>query len=186
MRKLQQQGFTLIELLVVIAIIGVLAAIVLIAINPLEQINRGIDASAKNNVSSVGNSAQAYYTAIGAGGSPTYARTQSIMVTAGDMKSTVLPEPSTAAGGYCAGSGNTCLSGATDCQSGGASVCGNMIAYAKTVSQQSVTLANNAGAGAVTTCTTANTYFAYTATLTTTKAGWYCGPAAPGPGATVF
>ena len=38
-----QRGFTLIELLIVIAILGVLAAAVLSAINPVEQINRGRD-----------------------------------------------------------------------------------------------------------------------------------------------
>ncbi len=38
-----QKGFTLIELLIVIAILGVLAAAVLSAINPVEQINRGRD-----------------------------------------------------------------------------------------------------------------------------------------------
>lgn len=42
LRKIQQ-GFTLIELLIVIAILGVLAAAVLSAINPVEQINRGRD-----------------------------------------------------------------------------------------------------------------------------------------------
>lgn len=41
--KKVQKGFTLIELLIVIAILGVLAAAVLSAINPIEQINRGRD-----------------------------------------------------------------------------------------------------------------------------------------------
>lgn len=44
--KLQSsKGFTLVELLVVIAIIGILAAGVLVAINPLEQIRRTQDQS---------------------------------------------------------------------------------------------------------------------------------------------
>ncbi|MBI2031792.1 MAG: prepilin-type N-terminal cleavage/methylation domain-containing protein, partial [Candidatus Levybacteria bacterium] len=33
-----QKGFTLIELLVVIAILGILAAVLLVGVNPLEQI----------------------------------------------------------------------------------------------------------------------------------------------------
>src|SRR5258708_9646232 len=42
------KGFTLIELLVVIAILGVLAAAILAAIDPLEQIRKSQDSSAKD------------------------------------------------------------------------------------------------------------------------------------------
>lgn len=46
MAKLQfEKGFTLIELLVVIAIIAVLAAVVLVLVNPLELMRRGRDAT---------------------------------------------------------------------------------------------------------------------------------------------
>ncbi|HLD01481.1 MAG TPA: prepilin-type N-terminal cleavage/methylation domain-containing protein, partial [Patescibacteria group bacterium] len=41
------KGFTLIELLIVIAVLGVLATIVLVAIDPLEQLSRGTDAGQK-------------------------------------------------------------------------------------------------------------------------------------------
>lgn len=44
-------GFTLVELLIVIALLGVLAAAVLAAINPLEQANRARDAKYKSDSS---------------------------------------------------------------------------------------------------------------------------------------
>lgn len=61
--KKAQQGFTLIELLVVIAVLGVLAASVLIAINPLEQLARGRDAGRKSTVNQLGHAVEAYATA---------------------------------------------------------------------------------------------------------------------------
>lgn len=49
------KGFTLIELLIVIAIIGILAAALLIAIDPAEKIRLANDTRAMNNVSEVSN-----------------------------------------------------------------------------------------------------------------------------------
>lgn len=57
-----KKGFTLIELLIVIAVLGVLAAVVLVAINPVEQLARGRDAGRKNTVGQLNSAAQAYYT----------------------------------------------------------------------------------------------------------------------------
>ncbi|MBI2034142.1 MAG: type II secretion system protein [Candidatus Levybacteria bacterium] len=57
-----RRGFTLIELLVVIAVMGVLGAIVLIAINPLDQIARGRDAGRKSNLSQLRHAVQSRYT----------------------------------------------------------------------------------------------------------------------------
>ena len=60
-----QKGFTLIELLVVIAVLGVLATIVLLAVNPGEQLARARDTSRVAAVTQLGRSLQAYYTAAG-------------------------------------------------------------------------------------------------------------------------
>lgn len=60
--KSSQKGFTLVELLVVIGVLGVLAAAVLTAINPLEQLARGRDGGRKSTVSQLGNAVQSYYT----------------------------------------------------------------------------------------------------------------------------
>lgn len=57
-----KKGFTLIELLIVIAILGVLAVVVLVAINPLEQLARTRDAGRISSVTQVGHAVQAYYT----------------------------------------------------------------------------------------------------------------------------
>lgn len=61
-RKLCSKGFTLIELLVVMAVIGVLAAIILVALNPNEQFARSRDAQRKSNLGQLARALQAYAT----------------------------------------------------------------------------------------------------------------------------
>lgn len=58
-------GFTLIELLIVMAILGVLAVVVLVAINPVQQLARTRDAGRKSGVAQLGRSLEAYYTSHG-------------------------------------------------------------------------------------------------------------------------
>lgn len=82
-----KKGFTLIELLIVIAVLGVLAAVVLVAINPAEQLARGRDAGRKSSVGQLGRAIQAFYTNSSA--YPTalqWTTTPSILVTTGDVK----------------------------------------------------------------------------------------------------
>lgn len=59
---LRRQGFTLIELLVVIAVLGILASVVLVAINPAQRIAEAQDAGRKNDVSQVATGLESYYT----------------------------------------------------------------------------------------------------------------------------
>jgi prepilin-type N-terminal cleavage/methylation domain-containing protein len=56
------QGFTLIELLVVIAVIGILAAALLLAIDPIDKINAGNDTKVINDTRSIHDAALRYYT----------------------------------------------------------------------------------------------------------------------------
>src|SRR4030042_6601 len=57
-----KKGFTLIELLIVMAILGVLAVVVLIAINPVQQLARTRDTGRKSAVTQMGRTLQAYFT----------------------------------------------------------------------------------------------------------------------------
>ena len=56
------KGFTLIELLVVIAILGILAAVVLIAINPAERIKEANDTQIRSDVSTIASAIEACFT----------------------------------------------------------------------------------------------------------------------------
>ena len=62
MNKKLMKGFTLIELLIVMAILGVLAVVVLVAINPVQQLARTRDAGRKSGIAQIGRALEAYYT----------------------------------------------------------------------------------------------------------------------------
>jgi len=55
-----RQGFTLVELLIVIAVLGILAVVVLIAINPVEQFRRTRDAGRASTVAQLGHALEAF------------------------------------------------------------------------------------------------------------------------------
>jgi len=86
MKKIFQKGFTLIELLVVIAILGILAAVLVTAINPAAKINQAKDAALKSDISGIGNAMQSYYTNSGTTGTPYYPAVVADLVP-GELKS---------------------------------------------------------------------------------------------------
>lgn len=62
MTKKILKGFTLIELLIVIAVLGTLAVVVLIALNPVQQLARTRDSGRSSSVAQLGRSMIAYGT----------------------------------------------------------------------------------------------------------------------------
>lgn len=102
-----QKGFTLIELLIVIAVLGVLAAVVLAAINPLEQLRRGRDSGRLSSVSQLGHGMTQYMTAQNLTAPPTVsaltAGFQTVIKNAGEIVN-VIQAPGS--GSSCSASGN--------------------------------------------------------------------------------
>lgn len=62
MKKTWNKGFTLIELLVVIAVLGILAAVVLVAINPQARIQDARNSGVKSDIGQIGSALEAYFT----------------------------------------------------------------------------------------------------------------------------
>lgn len=81
-----QKGFTLIELLIVIAIIGILAAVVLVGLDPVNQLARGRDAGRKTTVGQLERAVEAYYTSRVATYPTANSTWISTLVTAGEVK----------------------------------------------------------------------------------------------------
>lgn len=112
-------GFTLIELLVVIAIVGILMAVVIIGINPIDKINQANDSKVMSDVGTVGSALEAYAT-LNTGSYPDNTDKVSGLVASGDLKLapvaatgytytyTALPVACTTAGKTCT---SACYSG---------------------------------------------------------------------------
>jgi len=78
---MKNKGFTLIELLVVIALVGVLAGVVIVAINPATRLAEGRDAGRKSDIGQIATGMEAYFTR-----NQVYPDVVSDLVTSGDLK----------------------------------------------------------------------------------------------------
>ncbi|MBI3282988.1 type II secretion system protein [Candidatus Curtissbacteria bacterium] len=95
-------GFTLIELLIVVTILGVLAATIIIAINPAKRNRQARDSARKSDVGQIANSLKAYFALNGAYPPGSGAATGSgltVMTATGDLA--IIPsDPSPNGGQY--------------------------------------------------------------------------------------
>jgi prepilin-type N-terminal cleavage/methylation domain-containing protein len=93
-----RKGFTLIELLIVIGILGILAAGLLAALDPLEQLRRGRDTNRRRTATELVGALNRYYSVVGSfpwgNTASTFANVTSLqntvlgsLVTAGELKS---------------------------------------------------------------------------------------------------
>ena len=85
----KSKGFTLIELLIVIAIMGILAAAVLIAVNPAKRTNQAKDATVKSDIGQIGTGLQAYY--VSTGSYPSDGEGLAKLTGSGDLKTVPTP-----------------------------------------------------------------------------------------------
>ncbi len=100
--SLLARGFTLIELLVVIAILGILAAAVLVAINPGKRTRQAQDAKRKNDIGAIATEVQGYYTTPGQG---TYPTSLEVLTAGSYLKQMPLDPTSGLAYGYATNTG---------------------------------------------------------------------------------
>ena len=89
------KGFTLIELIIVIGVLGVLAAALLIAIDPLEQLARGRDSGRLSSVTQLGRAFQAYLAGQNLSAYPVISTTwqTTYLVASGDIKNGIILNP---------------------------------------------------------------------------------------------
>jgi prepilin-type N-terminal cleavage/methylation domain-containing protein len=93
------KGFTLIELLIVIAILGVLAVVVLVAINPVQQLARTRDSGRISSVAQIGHAIEAYM----ASHNGTYPTTLTELSTSGELNAVPSEVGNTLGATLCSG-----------------------------------------------------------------------------------
>lgn len=90
------KGFTLLELIIAIAVMGILAAAVIVSINPNKRQNQARDAAVKSDIGQIATALQSFFTSGTAG---TYPGGLSSLTVDGDLKSIPFP-PSPGSGSY--------------------------------------------------------------------------------------
>ncbi len=146
-----KKGFTLIELLVVIAVLGILAAVVLVAINPTARIQDARNSGVRSDVGQIGTALEAYFTE----NNGAYPTALSALVTDDQLKQ--LPAPPTGRGAGCMAAygyfRNTTVEEAVvyldlePCGSGGEGYYAYWTACGKATLQDTVPSASNAASG---------------------------------------
>ncbi len=94
--SIRRSGFTLLELIIAIAVLGILAATVIVAINPSKRQNQARDAAVKNDIGQISSALQSYFTSGIVG---TYPGALSALTTSSDLKSIPTP-PAPGSGSY--------------------------------------------------------------------------------------
>lgn len=107
MTKKLRKGFTLVELLIVIAILGTLAVVVLIALNPVQQLARTRDAGRRSTVSQLGHAIEANATGRGGVYMTPSATWITSLVSAGEIASAPQNPNYSAGGATCAIAGQS-------------------------------------------------------------------------------
>lgn len=112
MKKQLSKGFTLIELLVVIAVVGILAAAVMVGIDPVDKMNAANDSKVQNDISAIATAVITHST----GNNGAYSANTADLATSGDLK--VVPVAPTGYSAYvytATPASPQCTTAAKDC-----------------------------------------------------------------------
>ncbi|KKQ75393.1 MAG: hypothetical protein US96_C0012G0022 [Candidatus Woesebacteria bacterium GW2011_GWB1_38_5b] len=175
----ESKGFTLIELLIVIAILGVLAVVVLLALNPVQQLARTRDSGRISGVTQLGHAVEAFATSnngsyVNETGGATCTPNNWIgcLVTAGEIAS--VPSTITSSTGVPACATNV-VSGTWCYDASGAGTVAPVVVFARLEAQANTARCTTTfGAGAT------QAYAIYSTALA--RGGIYCAGAAPTAG----